>query len=149
ARLLPYARPIAPAAELSGLRLRDAFKQRLEALVRRDDNLICYLQGPYGVGKQTTAEALCRAAGQGLLVVGGERRAGVGGEEFATLARLADREARLQGAALYWDGFDALLADLATHSTGPSAVSGGASGQAGSGQADPQAQREALLDVLA
>ena len=50
--------------------------------------------------------------GIGLLIVDG-RRMLLNAEPAAieTIMRLAMREAALQGAALYWDGFDALLAD--------------------------------------
>jgi SpoVK/Ycf46/Vps4 family AAA+-type ATPase len=43
--------------------------------------------------------------------VDGKRLAASNVEEFTTLARLIDREARLQGALLYWEDFDVLLAD--------------------------------------
>jgi len=62
------------------------------------------------VGKRSTAEACCRAIGAELLVVDGKRLADRPPDEFEALARLVDREARLQGAMLYLDGFDALLA---------------------------------------
>ena len=70
-----------------------------------------YFQGPYGVGKQSTAEALSRETGRRLLVVDGERL--LNGEEaaFEAAVRLAVREALLQDAVLYWDDFDTLLAD--------------------------------------
>ena len=72
---------------------------------------VFYFQGPYGVGKQSTAEALCRETGRRLLVVDGERL--LNGEEpaFEAAVRLTLREALLQDAVLYWDGFDSLLAD--------------------------------------
>ena len=70
-----------------------------------------YLQGPYGVGKQTAAEAFARALGAGLLVVDGGWLATRPEEEFLQHVRLIDREAHLQGASLHWKDFDALLGD--------------------------------------
>ena len=114
-RLQPYARVTGHAASLDELVLPEAFRQQLSQLVEhaRTDgaDLILYCQGPYGVGKQSAAMACCQALGGALLVVDGKRLAASNLEEFATLARLIDREARLQGALLFWEDFDALLAD--------------------------------------
>jgi SpoVK/Ycf46/Vps4 family AAA+-type ATPase len=114
-RLQPYARVVAHAASLDELVVPEAFRRQLSQLVEHaraeGANLVLYCQGPYGVGKQTAAMACCQALGGALLVVDGKRLAASNVEEFATLARLIDREARLQGALLYWEDFDALLAD--------------------------------------
>ena len=112
ARLLPYARSIIPRAHIDNLLLPADLKSRLLLLARSPgESPVFYFQGPYGVGKQSTAEALCGETGRRLLVVDGERL--LSGEEsaFETAVRLAVREARLQDAVLYWDGFDGLLAD--------------------------------------
>jgi ATP-dependent 26S proteasome regulatory subunit len=113
-RLLPLVRRVVPATAPDQLVFPAAFRPRVDRLVAqaRDDgdHLVLYLQGPYGVGKRSTAEACCRAIGAELLVVDGKRLADRGVDEFEALARLVDREARLQGAMLYLDGFDALLA---------------------------------------
>jgi len=115
ARLLPYARRTRPQARLEELFLPADVKRRLTLLARengsKDQGLIFYFQGPYGVGKQTAAEALCRELGVGLLVLDGEHLLNAGEPAFGIAVRLAGREALLQNAALYWTGFDALLAD--------------------------------------
>ncbi len=110
-RLLPYARLVHPTAVLSDLQLPAGFLARLETLVKQHAHLLLYFKGVVGVGKQTSAEALCHNAALPLLVVQGERLAALSRAEFDPLARLAEREARLQGAALYWQGFDLLLAE--------------------------------------
>jgi SpoVK/Ycf46/Vps4 family AAA+-type ATPase len=113
-RLLPYARHTVPETRLENLLLPADVRPRLALLVRENGKgkgPIFYFQGTYGVGKQTTAEALCRELGIGLLVIDGERLLNAEKEGFETITRLVAREALLQGAALYWDGFDALLAD--------------------------------------
>jgi MoxR-like ATPase len=114
-RLHTYARLVTPATRLDELVFPEAFTRQLSQLVEHAQtdgaNLVLYCQGPYGVGKQTVAIACCQALGGALLVVDGKRLAASNVEEFTTLARLIDREARLQGALLYWEDFDVLLAD--------------------------------------
>jgi len=114
-RLRSYARRVVPERRMGDLILPADVKVRLTQLVRearsRPGGLILYFQGPYGVGKQSTAEALCHELGIGLLVVDGGCLAGMDGRDFERLVLLAVREARLAEAALYWSGFDALLSD--------------------------------------
>ncbi|MFP5287945.1 MAG: AAA family ATPase [Thermoanaerobaculia bacterium] len=108
ARLAPFARRVVPAADLEELVQAPALKARLLALA---DEGVLYLQGSYGVGKETTAEALCREVGLLMLTVDLERLLAAPEETFETVVELAGREAALQGAALFWNGFDLLLAD--------------------------------------
>ena len=115
-RLAPYARPIRPRARMDELLLPPDLKGRLTALLAQgrqgsDRGLLLYLQGPYGVGKLTAAEAVCRELGRDVLVVAGERVLDPDAATFDAVLLQARREALLRGAALYWDGFDALLAD--------------------------------------
>ena len=114
-RLLPYARHTVPRTSMEDLCLPDDMKRRLALIVREKAGygagLVFYFQGPYGVGKQSTAEAMCQDLGIGLLAIDGERLLNAEGLSFDTAARLAQREALLQGAALYWNGFENLLAD--------------------------------------
>jgi hypothetical protein len=104
---------VRPEPRLEDLILPGEMKSRLSLLGqrRKSDGLILYFQGPYGVGRRSAAEALCRELGLGLLVIDGEALLGAQGLTFDDAVRLAEREAVLQGAALYWQGFDALLAD--------------------------------------
>jgi hypothetical protein len=110
-RLAPYARAVEPRARLDDLLLPDALRGRLRGLARAGAEGVLYLQGPYGVGKRTVAEAMCAEAGRGLVVVDTARLAGLDEARFDELAGVAAREALLRGAALFWDGFDALLPD--------------------------------------
>ena len=112
ARLLPWAERRTATDRLEDLLLPDDYKRRLALLVRgqaRPGGLILYLQGPYGIGKQTAAGALGRELGQGLLVVHGEELVEAGAATFEEAVQLIFREALLQGDVLYWEGFDALL----------------------------------------
>jgi SpoVK/Ycf46/Vps4 family AAA+-type ATPase len=85
---------------------------RLKLLFENHGNdgrgLSLYFQGPYGVGKRSTAGALCQLGGLKLLVVNLEP-APSADSDFATVVKLITREATLQGAAVYWNGFDSLL----------------------------------------
>lgn len=114
-QILPYSRYISPKFVLEELFLPAGVKERLGYVAQAKEvieaGLILYFQGSYGLGKQTTAEAFCRELGVGLLVVELERLLRTEAEEFETAIALVYREALLQGAAIYWEGFDGLLAE--------------------------------------
>jgi hypothetical protein len=103
---------VEPAALLDDVLLPGPLKAALAAVVRgvpHGGTALVYLHGPYGVGRRTTAEALCRAAGVPLVTIGVARLLAAGDAE-ARVA-VAAREALLRGAAPLWEGFDLLLAD--------------------------------------
>jgi SpoVK/Ycf46/Vps4 family AAA+-type ATPase len=119
-RLQPYVRVVRPAASLDEVAFPETFRRQLSQLTEHARTArhaeagaepILYFQGPYGVGKRTAAAACCQALGRALLTVDGKRLAASTTDEFAVLACLVDREARLQGALIYWEDFDALLAE--------------------------------------
>ena len=119
ARLRPLVRWAEPRVTWAELSLPAEVKERLVQLAHwyrtqvgegHPESLILFLHGPEGVGKQATAEALCREIGTWLLVVN-VRELLQGGLPFETAIRLAFREAVLQQVPLYWDGLDLLLAD--------------------------------------
>ena len=95
--------------------LPDELERRLRSLgdeERASDRArVCYFHGPQGVGKESAAAVLSRALGLAMLAVDVEGLLGVGDEAFAQKLELAVREASLQGAALFWRGFDRLLED--------------------------------------
>jgi ATP-dependent 26S proteasome regulatory subunit len=110
-RILSCTQHAESQMKLADVVLPDDIKDQLLNLMNREDNnLICYLQGPYGVGKQTAAEALFREFNMPLLIIN-VRRLLDSGLPFDTATRLVYREAILQNAALYWKHFDALLVD--------------------------------------
>jgi len=115
ARLLPYVMCRQSTTSIADLLLPTDLSQRLVTLTRQlkaqEQALIFYFQGPYGVGKETTAGALGCELGMGLLVVDGEKLLAADDLAFATAVRLVMREALFQHAILYWTGFDALLSD--------------------------------------
>jgi ATP-dependent 26S proteasome regulatory subunit len=85
-------------------------EHRLSEVVRNapgSERMVVCLRGPYGVGKQRVAAAVCRELGLRLLVVDLGRMAGDDATGHEWRLSLVNREARLQGAALYWTGFEA------------------------------------------
>ena len=109
-RLLPCISKKRPQFQMKGLVLPEDLKRRLALLVEGKTNggrrLILYFQGPYGVAKHSTAEALCNKLGLNLLTVNLEKLLKIEGSNFEKAIRLAGREALLQKAALYFSDFD-------------------------------------------
>ncbi|WP_327343111.1 AAA family ATPase [Streptomyces europaeiscabiei] len=113
-RLRPYARLAAPAGTLEDLYFPPEFGASLARVSEHaDDRLVVYCQGSYGVGKQSAAAACARRRNAPLLVVSADLLAERPMEEFTALVALVDREARLQGAVMYWENVDALLGEQA------------------------------------
>lgn len=111
-RLLRFTRIVVPDTSFDALVFPARFSAQLTRLAEHaDDALVLYCQGPPGVGKQAAAAACCQRWGAVLLVVNAALLAGCPMEEFAALVGLIDREARLLGAAMYWEGVDALLGE--------------------------------------
>jgi hypothetical protein len=70
-----------PQKHLSALLVDDNIKHRLGHFVRNAttaSGVIVYLRGSYGVGRLSTAEAVCRKQGIRLLVVDLEQLTGAG-----------------------------------------------------------------------
>jgi AAA+ superfamily predicted ATPase len=116
ARLRPYAGIAAAEVSIDDLYFPEAFREQLAQVAEQACSAagaasIFYFQGSGGTGKRSAAAACCQAMARPLLIVAGKRVAASHADEFATLTHLIGREARLQGALLYWEDFDALLAD--------------------------------------
>jgi hypothetical protein len=121
-RLRPFLRLVVPTEGLPGLVLPGELRRQLARLIRHTrfkrgpGALLVYCQGRYGTGRRTATAAWGHALGAPLLTVAGKRLAALDVGEFTMLAGLIGREARLQGALLDWQGFDALLpADRSAH----------------------------------
>ena len=74
----------------------------------RNGVIVC-LHGPYGVGKQSTAEAVCREQGLRLLVIDLEHLSRHSEASTTQMFQFVQREAKLHPTAVYWQGFDTLL----------------------------------------
>jgi ATPase family associated with various cellular activities (AAA) len=111
-RIAPYAAVREPHACLDTLLVLDDITRRVVEFVRSDlptSGVIVYLRGPYGVGRQSTAAAVCKEEDVRLLVVDLERLGSDGDSSAARALGFLQREAKLQRAAVYWRGFDTLL----------------------------------------
>lgn len=109
ARLGRHVALVEPKRTLDDLLLPDGDVNWLRLLFENQRHsgagLNLYFRGPYGVGKRSTAAALCQSVGLKLLVVHVEQ-APAADSDFVFLVQLITREATLQGAAVYWHGFD-------------------------------------------
>lgn len=85
--------------------------QRIVSLTNSKTPMVLYLQGPYGVGKQTTAQICCANMGMAMLCVDLRRLLSLNEEKFAGTLHSIDCEAALQHAVVYWNYFDTLLQD--------------------------------------
>src|SRR5262249_49671786 len=114
ARVQSYAMLRVPRVHRDVLLVDDAVRRSIEKFVHNSANageVIVYLQGPYGAGKRSTAEAVCRESSQQLLIVDLERLTADGDASYAKALSFVQREAMLQSAAVYWQGFDAILVE--------------------------------------
>ncbi len=111
ASLLPFVRVTLPQVEFEKVILDEDVKNRLAQLtthyIDAGLGLIWHFYGPGGVGKRTTAEALCRQLGLHLLLVSCAQML-ASNLPFEILVKLIFRESRLQNAAIYWDNLDVL-----------------------------------------
>jgi SpoVK/Ycf46/Vps4 family AAA+-type ATPase len=114
-QLVAYVQHRRPQTGMATLLLPEDVKQRLLVLAQASRTteraLIFYFQGPYGVGKETTALALGHELAMDLLTVDGEKLLHTSNLPFESAVRLIMREALLQGAVIFWQGFDAFLSD--------------------------------------
>jgi SpoVK/Ycf46/Vps4 family AAA+-type ATPase len=112
-RLSNYTTYQVPQTKLEDLLLPTEVKQRFEQLSQKKKvktgGIIFYFQGGYGVGKLSTAQAICQRMGMGLLIVDGERLLSFEMASFETSVRLLCRESVLHKAAVYCSGFDSFL----------------------------------------
>jgi AAA+ superfamily predicted ATPase len=112
-RLLPWVARVEPKTSIDDLVMAPEKKARLSSFVQSklESRILFYFQGPPGSGRQTVAEAFCSERKLNLLAVDGKHLSCGDEATFQNVASLAAREALLQGAALYWNGFDTLLPD--------------------------------------
>ena len=114
ATLSPFSQLVKPTMSLDELVLSGDVQHALAALVRQARTaclpLRLYFHGPYGVGKQRTAEALAGAASIPLLVVN-LPKAFHASSNFEQVLNLLFREAWFQDALLYLDDLEALRSD--------------------------------------
>ena len=111
--LAPFVDKIFPTRSLDELLWPRERKEQLKNFFvpPRTLNMVVYLQGAPGLGKQTLAESLTSSWGKTMLLLDGRRLAAKTPDAAQTILRRVLREARLSEAVLYCDHFDALLSD--------------------------------------
>jgi SpoVK/Ycf46/Vps4 family AAA+-type ATPase len=113
-RIRPFSILSDPDTQFNPLLVDEAARRHLVGFLKSDAMarpVIAHMRGPYGVGKQSTAQAVCKDVGMGLLIVDLARITHDGDGSAAKIFELVQREAKLQDAALYWKNFDALLSE--------------------------------------
>jgi SpoVK/Ycf46/Vps4 family AAA+-type ATPase len=107
--LLPFTQLLQPKLKLEEIILPEKTKQVLTTLIaQRGRAPVCHLHGDNGVGKKSTAEAICAELGIPILYVELNRML-LNKANAETLIPLILREGMLQNAALYLNGYDVLL----------------------------------------
>lgn len=107
-RIKNFSAMIEPESSFSELILEDGTLTTLLKMINHRSSMeipIFFFYGPYGTGKKMAAEAVCRELGTPLLMV--DSKVFMKDESFETLY-LIFREALLQNASLYFEGFDIL-----------------------------------------
>ena len=103
-----------PGGQFNALLVDDAARRHVAMFQHNGATgrpVIAHLRGPYGVGKQSTAEAVCKDLGMRLLIVDLARFTYDGDGSGVKIFELVQREAKLQRAAVYWKSFDVLLSE--------------------------------------
>jgi AAA+ superfamily predicted ATPase len=106
-----------PWMDVQALLVPEETKAKLEGLAQCWSHATpwcCLLYGPAGVGKKTAAEALSKRWGYALLVLDMPTLLKLDAP-LQTLLRVAFREARFYGDAMYIDGWHVLLEDGPNH----------------------------------
>jgi SpoVK/Ycf46/Vps4 family AAA+-type ATPase len=113
-RIWPFSYLSDSSKQSNGLLIDQAARRRLGGFLRSGAAarpVIVHLRGPYGVGKQNTAEAVCEDAGMRMLIADSAGLTSDGDGSSARVFELVQREGKLQQAAVYWKNFDALLSE--------------------------------------
>ena len=109
--LLTFTQLLQPKRKLEEMILPEETRRLLTTLIlQRGSPPVCHLHGDNGVGKKSTAEAICSELGIPILYVELNRLLFSKGNS-ETLIPLILREGMLQNAALYLNGYDVLLTD--------------------------------------
>jgi SpoVK/Ycf46/Vps4 family AAA+-type ATPase len=113
-RIRPFSFLCDPDKPFNALLVDEAARRHLARFLRNGaapTPVIVHLRGPYGVGKQSTAQALCKDLRMRALIVDLTQLTYDGDGSGARIFDLVQREAKLQRAAVYWKNLDALLAE--------------------------------------
>ncbi len=116
--LYPAANIIHPQKDWSSVLMKDGLIESLDRLAeeflkkKEKENIIFYLEGPYGVGKKLTAEAFCSQVKVPLIIVDTNGLLTSNFQiDIEEIVNRLFRETLLQPAAIYIEHFDRLVTD--------------------------------------
>jgi len=115
-RISSFSRLVQPQVSWKDFVFSEELKNRIDSIAKSyfasqkkgERKLIYHFFGPYGSGKKTAAEALCKELGMPLLIID-FKKTFCAELPFEKAALLAFREGVLQPAAIYLENFDRVL----------------------------------------
>jgi len=119
-KIKPFTELIRAQTDLEEMQLPGELKRRIYNLINRRKKggwkTTCFLQGPYGAGKKTAAQGMCKEGGIPLLTVDITSLINIESNFEDTISRLL-REAMLQDSAIYLEHFERLFSEEAKNSS--------------------------------
>ncbi len=116
-RIILFTEKKDPKISFKNLILEKDLKDKIEQLIsylekiESENGFIFFFKGPYGAGKKTTAESICKELNIPILVVDVKKMLNSNEVPFETLCNIIFREALLQNSSIYIDNFHVLLSD--------------------------------------
>lgn len=116
-RIESYCTLIRPQKDLDELIMQDPLKKQIENIIKsilenksEDQHFTCLLQGSYGTGKKTIAQAICKKLNKEIMALNIEIL--INSEaDFEEIIQLVFREVLIQNSVIYLDNFEYLHAE--------------------------------------
>nr|QNO51022.1 ATP-dependent zinc metalloprotease FtsH [Methanosarcinales archaeon ANME-1 ERB6] len=112
-KIEPFAELIQPQTDLEAIFLPEELKREIDGIINcreLTDGTKCFLHGPYGVGKKTVAQSICKELGMALLTVDIAYLVNTDADFEAVISR-SFREAKLQDSAIFLAHFERLFSE--------------------------------------
>jgi SpoVK/Ycf46/Vps4 family AAA+-type ATPase len=112
-KIEPFTELIQPQTDLEAIFLPEELKRKIDSIINckeLTDGTKCFLHGPYGVGKKTVAQCMCKELGMALLTVDIAYLANTDADFEAVISR-SFREAKLQDSAIFLAHFERIISE--------------------------------------
>nr|CBH39166.1 conserved hypothetical protein, AAA ATPase family [uncultured archaeon] len=112
-KIEPFTELIQPQTDLEAIFIPEELKREIDGIINcreLTDGTKCFLHGPYGVGKKTVAQGICKELGMALLTVDLASLANTDADFEAVISR-SFREAKLQDSAIFLAHFERLFSE--------------------------------------
>ncbi|NQE45389.1 VCP-like ATPase [ANME-1 cluster archaeon GoMg2] len=112
-KIEPFTELIQPQTDLEAIFLPEELKREIAGIINcreLTDGTNCFLYGPYGVGKKTVAQSMCKELGMALLTVDIAYLVNTDADFEAVISR-SFREAKLQDSAIFLAHFERLYSE--------------------------------------